>query len=118
MYNIYKWYIYNIYIERDIYIGIYIDIYIDYIDIDIYIDIYIYIYIKHIHWLNLIKGLSKWLDFIRKLITSLVMSWLKEIGLFGEEPYNEILTSSLAINLKKDELILLRLWKSSNLWEE
>ena len=39
MYNIYKWYIYNIYIERDIYIGIYID----YIDIDIYIDIYIYI---------------------------------------------------------------------------
>ena len=43
MYNIYKWYIYNIYIERDIYIGIYIDIYIDYIDIDIYIDIYIYI---------------------------------------------------------------------------
>ena len=76
------------------------------------------IFIKHIHWLNLIKGQSKRPDFIRKSITSLIMSSFKEIGLFNEYPYNEILTWSLATNLKKEELILLRLSKSSNLWEE
>ena len=43
-----------------------------------------YIYRKHIHWLKLIKGRSKRPDSIRKFITSLIMSPLKEIG-FSDE---------------------------------
>ena len=53
-------------------------------NIYMYIYIYIYIYIKHIHWLNLTKGWSKRPDFIKKLLTSLIMSSFKEIGLFDE----------------------------------
>ena len=46
---------------------------------------WIYIYNrKHIHWLKLIKGRSKWPDSIRKFITSLIMSSFKEIGFFDE----------------------------------
>ena len=36
------------------------------------------------YWLNLIKDQSKQPDFIKKFITSLVMSLFKEIGLFDE----------------------------------
>ena len=39
---------------------------------------------KDEHWLNIIKGLSKRQDLIRKLIISLIMSWLKEIELLEE----------------------------------
>ena len=39
-----------------------------------------YTYIKHIHWLNLINGQYKQPDFIRKLITSLIMPSLKKLG--------------------------------------
>ena len=46
------------------------------------------------------------------------MSSFKEIVFFDELPYNKILTWSLALNLKKEELILLSLSKSSHLWEE
>ena len=62
-----------------------------YIYICIYMYIYVYIYIidtdidiKHIHWLNLNKGRWKRPDFIRKLITTLMMSSFKEIELADE----------------------------------
>ena len=74
-----------------------------------------YIYRKHIHWLKLIKGRSKQPNSIRKFITSLIMSPLKEIRFFDEQPYNKILTWSLALNLKKEELILISLSNNSNL---
>ena len=47
--------------------------------------IWVYIYNrKHIHWLKLIKGRSKWPNSIRKFITSLIISSFKEIGFFDE----------------------------------
>ena len=44
------------------------------------------------------KGLSKGVNFLKKLIINLIISWFKVLDLFGRKSYTRILTCSLVPN--------------------